>query len=494
MWISRQKAQAATELAVFGAILMFVVGTIIQSSFNSGMAQNQQLKAMRWALLQSLYGVYNVNKSRVNASVIVVEDRLNPQAGKFGSLERTPFVAAGSGTMSNNIFLPTDWDELQNIPVNDVFINGLHFAFSTARFVIYDVQLVTKTDSYGDFAQHPNEVRVWNLANNTKRFLKKKGNWDDNCKSKEASTDPATCALTNVEDTVGCPLFYRITPSNSDKFCNKLSCIDDTLSLDQRFDLNRNGNFTDDPDVGEERETVLWQWLGIKGIQSIKGLRIDTEFGIYPVWDIDGDRKEETVYRINASIKASQASQWVVNPVPPIVNKTIAQRTGVLDAQEGDMDLTADTLDKTGPDAAKYSKVGLQSAASIYTFTNEGTYLEIKEGKAYVPGTDNFVRSVNKKDQLDIVAREFVLSNNTHRYCCAEGGNCSGFGANGAYTIIGNVKKGLPNPVKYCVATRDLCYKLATASETCYDLSTNTILIRSRIEETRGRKWMTQVK
>src|SRR5262245_61681795 len=122
-----KKAQAATELAVFGAILMFVVANIIRSSFGAGLTQNQSLKAMRWAMLQSLYGVRNENKSRDSASIIVIEDRLSPEASKFGSLERTPMINSGGGTFSNTLYMPLDWNEKNQIPVMDVIVNGEHF-------------------------------------------------------------------------------------------------------------------------------------------------------------------------------------------------------------------------------------------------------------------------------------------------------------------------------------------------------------------------------
>ena len=46
-------AQAATELAVFGAVLIFLLGSILRSAVSSAQQQNQQLKAMRQALIQS---------------------------------------------------------------------------------------------------------------------------------------------------------------------------------------------------------------------------------------------------------------------------------------------------------------------------------------------------------------------------------------------------------------------------------------------------------
>src|SRR5689334_15825537 len=77
--------QAAVELAIFGAILIFILGAIVRSAVSSGYAQNQNFTAMRMAMLASWQGteanpgagaVQNV--ARNNASVIFVEDRLSP--------------------------------------------------------------------------------------------------------------------------------------------------------------------------------------------------------------------------------------------------------------------------------------------------------------------------------------------------------------------------------------------------------------------------------
>ena len=51
-----QDGQAAIELAVFGAILIFFLGTIVRSAAGNSYAQNQNFKAMRMAMLRFLAG------------------------------------------------------------------------------------------------------------------------------------------------------------------------------------------------------------------------------------------------------------------------------------------------------------------------------------------------------------------------------------------------------------------------------------------------------
>jgi len=516
MNLSKDKAQAVTELAVFGAILLFVIGGIIRVSVQAGMDQNQSLKAMRWALLQSLYGVYDENKSRDSASVLLIEDRLDPRADKFGSLERVPLIASAAGTMSNTIFMPLDWNEHHNIPVTDVFVNGQHFVFTTARFIVYDIQRVTSA-AISEEASHVGDVRVWDLTNDIKTYLPDDGNWDFNCRLRTYSTAAASCNITNVTEDLGCPLFYRIVPKNGKRYCNNDACLDGILSLDQRFDLNRNGIFTDDPD-GVDRSNIMWQWWANKAIKNGAGMKINRENGVYLSYDMDGDRKEEMIYAINET--SLNHLDWannnlkdlnVINGLLAIKKGGIAQRISVLDFQKGDLDLTIDDLDKTGPNAAAVKNIGLQTEASVYTLTKEGTYLEIKEGKAYVPGTDTFVRSVSKKDSFDLISRTFQLSNDTGRYCKGVGNGRTPQGP--VVEPIGGAAKGDVNPVKYCVnskpkcrpganpsdpqiceATGGTCYTSVTSSQTCFDIGTKKLFIRSRIEDTRGHKWFTQTK
>jgi hypothetical protein len=51
--INHKKAQAAIELAVFGAIVIFIIGTIVRSAAGNSYTQDQNFKAMRQAMLLS---------------------------------------------------------------------------------------------------------------------------------------------------------------------------------------------------------------------------------------------------------------------------------------------------------------------------------------------------------------------------------------------------------------------------------------------------------
>lgn len=474
-----KKAQAVTELAVFGAILIFVVGSILRNAADAGMAQNQSLKAMRYAMLQSLSGIRNGIKSRDSASVTFVEDRLAPEAGRFGAMERTPMVQVAAASFSNTLFMPLDWLEYHNLPVVDLFVNGVHFSLTTGRFIVYDIRIDPG---------NANQIRVWNLTTDTTTFFPKDGNWSDACGGTPG----------------GCPIFYKLLPSNSSKFCATV-CTDPTISIDQRFDLNRNGDFTDDPQ-GVERQRVVWQWEVVLGLKDKVG--INAKDGQFPSFDVDVDRKEETLFEANPqslwdrsgpSFVVQLGAEPLVKPAIDLAalqaastNGNVIQQLYVMDSTEGDVNPSMDDVDflKLGISAMDR---GLQRGVSVYTETRDGTYLELLEGRAYVPSFipgSEFVRSTSKKDQVDVISRMFRLDNNTGRFC----GTISGT----RWVTVGNIPGGEPNPVQYCVNTTTFpganCFTPATASQTCYDAGTKIIFIRSRIEDTGGRRWVTQTR
>jgi hypothetical protein len=141
------KAQTVIELAVFGAILIFVLGVIIRQAMSFSYIQNQTLKAMRVALATSYKyseGIMDTAPandqngagvaSRNRASILLIEDRLTADSAKYGSIDRNPYINSASGTFSRNLFLPVDVGESYNLPMIDMLVNGIHFPLSTSAF------------------------------------------------------------------------------------------------------------------------------------------------------------------------------------------------------------------------------------------------------------------------------------------------------------------------------------------------------------------------
>ncbi len=513
-----QKAQAAIELAVFGAILVFILGTIIRSAVGNGYAQNENFKAMRMAMLaswqysESRPGPQQQNTSHNSASVLFVEDRLSPDAGKYGDLDRNPFIAQGSGTFSYNLFYP--WqpgvDQVVNlIPIMDVWINGQHFPFTTAS---YTSQTITRPASC---PYAPNSC----LQN---QCLRNQREWEGGTvnKSQFYSVIPGTldsATIVSDVDAIFNELAYEgvisligtqeasvnsstlssafaawleaTIPGTGQTQVNQIQSIlqsnqakyklfytmavngaqgkpsFSSSAADSMFDLKRLGdNSATNPSYvppGSMRQYIAWQWSTVPGTTAAS-IGLNTSSNEYPQYDIDGRLKPVTIYAI------SQNSDGTPNVTYE-------------DYQGGDIDGAWDT-NSCGP------KPGLQSGSQIFTFTKEGTYLLIKEGKLYNPETDQFVRSQNKRDTIDLIQRSIQLSNNTGRFCNGEAP--LGTVANDGVT---------PNPVEVCVdgtgcPNGPYCNCFSTEDNiksTCYDQTDNMIFARSRLQDLRGHFWMT---
>ena len=131
-----KKAQAAVELAVFGAILIFILGTIVRTSMGNSLTINQNFKAMRMAMLASWTDAKNGMTAHNSASILFLEDRLSPDFNKQGDIDRNVYVAQGSGSFTYEMLYPIDVGEVSlNLPIMDAYINGQHFPLTTASYV-----------------------------------------------------------------------------------------------------------------------------------------------------------------------------------------------------------------------------------------------------------------------------------------------------------------------------------------------------------------------
>jgi hypothetical protein len=622
-----------------------------------------------------------------------VEDRLSPDANKYGSLDRSPFIAEGSGTFSYYMLYPLDPDEVSSeLPIMDVYINGQHFPFSTASYV--QNKLLTQPTCSGT-AQSPvaaqeqcqqggktaqqcqaaaqaqcltnqcfRDQRSWvsqggksvrenqfesvvsvpftdtsqqmanaEAANASAIFSKlvDTGVIDPNTvigselvvsptnlssgtlgthykitggKSGDLASPVSSISLSNFTAwfTTAYPggsisqvtnvlngshkqykLFYTLMPNGIPQFvttppttcsgtnnalCSTVTATDingnphTNTNGDMQFDLFRTGDYAavdaKFPEVSScltsssnLRCNIAWQWAASQGTDA-SSIGLDVGNNQYPTYDINGSLKEVTIFGIDTNQDGTIVSYE--------------------DPSGGDIDLSWDA-NSCGP------KPGLQTNADIFTFTQNGTYLKIKEGKLYNPETDLFVRSANKRDSIDLVQRQVQLSNNTYRFCgqfensimpsvgafCSNGSQtatcpngsfctpptCGGTSSlSGKACIPGDVCQGrcttvsegrnstvtceqdticsnpcegkcpagapnctpvctpntsnclvslmvpnadaAPNPVEVCVnGSSSTCFTGDNIKKTCFDASDNMLFVRSRLEDRRGRFWMT---
>lgn len=533
MSIQSAKGQAAMEVAIFGAMIIFLIGAIIRFTVSSQYTQNQDFKAMRLALSKSLESSNAGRTERNNASVMYIEDRLVPEFNKYGGLERTPLVAQGSGSMTNLIMYPIDEGDIVGaIPKTDVYINGQYFPLSTAAF---RAKILVPPIGV-DFEPDPNFS-----------YLDYRG-WDYTCLCSTQKVDGV-----EKEICTGCPLIYQVIPNGGREFCTEEYCRG-YLTLFEKFNLNRNSNYCDDPPSCRPKyekvindhckrnsipagqsvcwDDVAWQWNAARGIvgDEDSGISqyIKPDQAQYPSYDIDNDRKEEVVYALNRInyddiSKSVGLTPEMVEDVKDQLKKAATNyyaRTGlsniqtliedlkklraagvvtdvlVIDYQDGDLDLTHDNSSPGSPR-------GLQNETAIYTRMRQengdnvdtGTYFMIKEGKLYNPDNGQVVRSVNKRDQVDLVERRILLSNNTHRFCrrnntrptCVDDAPKSGSNCEVAV-----------NPVEVCVDDTGQsefsgCFSKSNVSKTCMDTKSGMIYVRSIIQNRGGHKWITDV-
>ncbi len=492
----KERGQAALELAIFGAIIIFVIGMMIRSATSSSYSQAESLKAMRFAMLQSLQGSRIGSTSRSMSSVIFIEDRLSPGFDKFGSMDRSMFLAQGTGTFTNLLFYPVSFDEVENnLPTTDIYINGVHVPLTTAN--------LTHIDHYpplikGGDTNHPSNYKRQYLCNEpgpdrcAGKIPDPRGDgsyhykgWNFKCvegvnkiianptiiptiqnqsrggPNNQGNVGIGTTALPGfivTDDGIwfGCQMYYSIVPNVSafsGKFCTRDICSDsatDPLSADERWDLNRNENFDDDPKLDTQtkvgRAQMSWQWGATNGLypQVNLGNGNTSQNGGFPNYDVNDDGQEETLYwtteRLPLFIPSDKINLSVRQLVYKINPELIAQiNAGIKDANYlydvygiisgvHALDATAGDINFT-QDFKTQGQVGLLNDMAIYTRPSKNggaTYMEIRNGKLFVAGKNTVVRSLNKRDTADVIERRIRLSNNTGRFCLPRYVSCDG--------------------------------------------------------------------
>ncbi|HSV42967.1 MAG TPA: hypothetical protein VLJ10_00285 [Candidatus Bathyarchaeia archaeon] len=439
--LENQIGQAAVELAVFGAIVVFVIGLILKTSLSISHQANIQLRAFRRALQESYLtanGKYagQFSAARNQSSILIMEDRLSiDPSQKQGTRDRFPVIAQGSGTMTHSLFMDVDPSDAYDQSIFDVVINGQRFPFTTSGYRTLDLDQERADGKIPDCNANGYGINTGRCYNGTEYVFFRKAD--------------------NGEDGAWC--------------VNACS----PFSADSRFDLDFNGTTdvasTDTlPVQGGEidlRDNFGWQWVPVQQSELTKNARVD----------IDGDFKMETIISCS-SMNACQ----------------------VLDYQAGDMDSTIDDatelqyeawrLDQIAdgnPDPGPLRLPGLDNDMRVYSYTKDGTLLQNIEGKLFtVDG--QFVRNETKQDHLDIIERVFYLSNATDRFC-SNPTTPRNWKVEENWAKLNGVY-GMVNPVERC----GNCFSVENEKYTCMDVSGPTIFVRSRIRDRRRVRWVTR--
>ena len=150
---NKRSAQTMIELAVFGAVLFFLIGGIASNYISGSFQQNSQLKAMRMALLSSYRSSQAGELSRASASFMLIDDRFTGDVGKYGTTDRQPIVVSGGGSLSAQFMQEGSWNEPGGLPVMDLFINGEQIALRTNSYLQYVILLKTTAVDGADGVQ-----------------------------------------------------------------------------------------------------------------------------------------------------------------------------------------------------------------------------------------------------------------------------------------------------------------------------------------------------
>ena len=350
-------------MAIFGAILIFIIGSIIKAGMQVSMLNNMQLRALRLALSESyrtsegeyigFAGDEGANSRNV-ASVIILEDRLSVDAGrKFGSRDRFPISASANATLSKNLFRPTDFGDRADLPLSDVYVNGQRFPLLGAD---YKTVYLANADgskpawipncggsapaffnSSAPPADPPYGLCWWNscAASSSCVFVGYGADYElgymNECVLAAGGAGTGTYDL--VTNNVGCTLMFTISGNypKSKTCCFGTTCTKacSNLPQDVRFDYDFDG-VTDVP--AGDRDGMMWQWFLIAGVRDgtpltlpwggVPGIFVDPsgeKSGKNTMLDVDGDYYEESV--LNYSVLSSG----------------VLRAVHVMDNEEGDM-------------------------------------------------------------------------------------------------------------------------------------------------------------
>jgi len=438
---------------------------------------NQDLRTMRYAMQQSYLSGRALNAKRNNATIILVEDRLDVDSrDKFGTRNRIPTVTHASATYSQNLFMPMDYGVANELPVMDLFINGVHLELRTAGFATY----FWGPPGTGTAVDAP-------LCDNNNQV--DGGNpgpygicWAPGCNSGEG------CARVKKRSSN--------FPNNED-WCSPHQGSCGQPEMDNRFDLDFSGAIDGNEPTGGATDTLnsdcaptaipleqvktpqdcfSWQWIDLLMIPGT----MDIDEGINLSLDADGDTKMETVLEIvDNGYYITDPSTGHRTPVPA----TRVHGVKVIDSELGDMALTWNDWDDwrareiaeangETPPAPLVPGLGIDSV--MYSFTDDGTLYRVEEGELFNPGDGQYVRQTNMQEHIDIIERSLTVTPHAiNRFC----------------------DWGTLTPLVPFVEACGDCFSNANNNiqRTCVDRYAQKVFVRSRISDRRGRRWVTRI-
>jgi len=129
--------QTAIELAIFGTIIMGVIGIMVTYSVLFNVLQQVRLSTFREALALSVQhdGSFSGPIGTSGGRIISMQDRTMPQIdSSAGGFSYSPFSASESVSASRLKTANPSWGNVDDLPALVVEVNGKRFQFTTANY------------------------------------------------------------------------------------------------------------------------------------------------------------------------------------------------------------------------------------------------------------------------------------------------------------------------------------------------------------------------
>lgn len=508
--IQGRRGQALAELTVFGSILVFIIGSILQQGYSAATYQQAQLESQRLALLKSYTGGPKFNL----ASFMIVEDKLSVGFNKYGMVDREPSITAGNGSLSTDLMFPPDWDPDLKDPANNTIpvllmkVNGQWFNIQmSAAYNLYifrtNTEMVTDPLLPGSYpavrlyAMSSAESTGCNVADVLSTTMPAESNGDTGCgqffriHNPKAELRLAREIAEDCEAAIDCN--WRVKTQAVAGSANIPSVMSAT-DIQKAYDYNRNGIFTDDlwniydPSPSQMPGAMpathpAWMWVAkplfpggtrplvacvpvASGAASTGACQeVNPTDGAYPSYDVDGDMMEEVIFKVDPEQMSSNGNSAVYH-------------LQVMDQNAGDMDTSEASMVEDPADMG-----GLKQDVHVFTRLNDGTVLEIRDGGAFLPDAkEPYSMSVTQKKQFDVISRVYQLNRRM----------AVPFDFVRRNPGVLEVVCGAQNPaVLPRAGSSGCCMTTDHVLSTCYDMGQRTLYIRSRLSDERGHKWIT---
>lgn len=179
------KAQALSELAVFGTVLLGVLGFLLTYGMNSNYSDKLNMQSFRYALQKA----YQAKGTYYNAQVLVMDYKAPPQAQGANAIPSfSPFIASSSAVLSNDLMMEwddADYDKYEFLPKINLLVKdksgkvAKSYNFTTADWRTYDLsaaEVKEKEDDPDD--TNPPDGIYWNWKTIAASEVKEGGSYD----------------------------------------------------------------------------------------------------------------------------------------------------------------------------------------------------------------------------------------------------------------------------------------------------------------------------